>query len=136
MQTWTAEMWQAALIGLVIGFIIGYFLLRITKESAKKQVKIEAELRVAKEQLESQKQQLEKHFAESADLLKSLAQDYQKLYQHFAQSSTRLLPELNDNSLFQHDLLDDKDNPMNSQNTDDQPKDYSGGSSGLFKAEK
>ncbi len=136
MQTWTAEMWQAALICLVIGFIIGYFLLRITKESAKKQVKTEAELRVAKEQLESQKQQLEKHFAESADLLKSLAQDYQKLYQHFAQSSTRLLPELNDNSLFQHDLLDDKDNPMNSQNTDDQPKDYSGGSSGLFKAEK
>ncbi|WP_233117397.1 YhcB family protein [Aggregatibacter actinomycetemcomitans] len=136
MQTWTAEMWQAALIGLVIGFIIGYFLLRITKESAKKQVKTEAELRVAKEQLESQKQQLEKHFAESADLLKSFAQDYQKLYQHFAQSSTRLLPELNDNSLFQHDLLDDKDNPMNSQNTDDQPKDYSEGSSGLFKAEK
>ena len=76
MQTWTAEMWQAALIGLVVGFVIGYFLLRLTKESAKKQVKTEAELRVTKEQLESQKQQLEKHFAESADLLKSLAQDY------------------------------------------------------------
>ncbi|EGY34298.1 hypothetical protein SC1083_0686 [Aggregatibacter actinomycetemcomitans serotype e str. SC1083] len=136
MQTWTAEMWQAALISLVVGFIIGYFLLRITKESAKKQVKTEAELRVAKEQLESQKQQLEKHFAESADLLKSLAQNYQKLYQHLAQSSTRLLPELNDKSLFQHNLLDDKGNPINPQNTDDQPKDYSEGSSGLFKAEK
>ncbi len=33
MQTWTAEMWQAALIGLVLGFIIGYFLLRLTKET-------------------------------------------------------------------------------------------------------
>ncbi len=62
MQSWTTEMWQAALIGLVVGFVIGYFLLRLTKESAKKQVKTEAELRAAKEQLENQKQQLEKHF--------------------------------------------------------------------------
>ena len=42
MQSWTTEMWQAALIGLVVGFVIGYFLLRLTKESAKKQVKTEA----------------------------------------------------------------------------------------------
>ena len=135
MQTWTAEMWQAALIGLVVGFVIGYFLLRLTKESAKKQVKTEAELRVAKEQLESQKQQLEKHFAESADLLKSLAQDYQKLYQHLAHSSTQLLPELNDSTLFQHNLLDEKGNVSPSK-TEDPPKDYSEGSSGLFKAER
>lgn len=135
MQTWTAEMWQAALIGLVVGFVIGYFLLRLTKESAKKQVKTEAELRVAKEQLESQKQQLEKHFAESADLLKSLAQDYQKLYQHLAHSSTQLLPELNDSTLFQHSLLDEKSNVSPSK-TEDPPKDYSEGSSGLFKAER
>ena len=135
MQTWTAEMWQAELIGLVVGFVIGYFLLRLTKESAKKQVKTEAELRVAKEQLESQKQQLEKHFAESADLLKSLAQDYQKLYQHLARSSTQLLPELNDSTLFQHSLLDEKGNVSPSK-TEDPPKDYSEGSSGLFKAER
>ena len=127
MQTWTAEMWQAALIGLVLGFIIGYFLLR--------QVKTEAELRVAKEQLESQKQQLEKHFAESADLLKSLAQDYQKLYQHLARSSNQLLPELNDSNLFQHSLPDEKGNVSLSK-TEDPPKDYSEGSSGLFKAER
>jgi hypothetical protein len=135
MQSWTTEMWQAALIGLVVGFVIGYFLLRLTKESAKKQVKTEAELRTAKEQLENQKQQLEKHFSESADLLKSLAQDYQKLYQHLAQSSNRLLPELTDKALFQHNLLDDKGNPLPT-NSDDQPKDYSEGSSGIFKAEK
>ena len=118
MQTWAAEMWQAALIGLVVGFVIGYFLLRLTKE-----------------QLESQKQQLEKHFAESADLLKSLAQDYQKLYQHLAHSSTQLLPELNDSTLFQHSLLDEKGNVSPSK-TEDPPKDYSEGSSGLFKAER
>ncbi len=85
--------------------------------------------------LESQKQQLEKHFAESADLLKSLAQDYQKLYQHLAHSSTQLLPELNDSTLFQHSLPDDKGNVSPSK-TEDPPKDYSEGSSGLFKAER
>ena len=135
MQSWTTEMWQAALIGLVVGFVIGYFLLRLTKESAKKQVKTEAELRAAKEQLENQKQQLEKHFSESADLLKSLAQDYQNcintlhnpLISYCRNSLTRLL--------FQHNLLDDKGNPLPT-NSDDQPKDYSEGSSGIFKAEK
>ena len=135
MQTWTAEMWQAALIGLVLGFIIGYFLLRLTKESAKKQVKTEAELRVAKEQLESQKQQLEKHFAESANLLKTLAQDYQHLYQHFAGASVQLLPELDEKALFQAQNVDGADETSTAV-SDDQPKDYSEGSSGLLKAER
>ena len=89
MQSWTPEMWRAALLGLVVGFAIGYFLLRFTKGSVKKQVKTETELRVLKEQLENQKQQLEKHFAESANLLKTLAQDYQHLYQHFAGASVK-----------------------------------------------
>ena len=135
MQTWTAEMWQAALIGLVVGFVIGYFLLRLTKESAKKQVKTEAELRVAKEQLESQKQQLEKHFAESANLLKTLAQDYQHLYQHFAGASVQLLPELDEKALFQAQNVGGADETSTAV-SDDQPKDYSEGSSGLLKAER
>ena len=63
MQNWTPEMWQAALIGLIIGWVLAYVLLRLTKDSVKKQ--------------------LEKHFAESAELLKTLAQDYQKLYRHW-----------------------------------------------------
>ena len=38
MQSWTPEMWQAAVIGLVVGVILGYVLLRLTKGSVKKQV--------------------------------------------------------------------------------------------------
>lgn len=135
MQSWTPEMWRAALLGLVVGLAIGYFLLRFTKGSVKKQVKTETELRVLKEQLENQKQQLEKHFAESANLLKTLAQDYQHLYQHFAGASVRLLPELDEKALFQAQNVGGTDETSTAV-SDDQPKDYSEGSSGLLKAER
>lgn len=135
MQSWTPEMWRAALLGLVVGFAIGYFLLRFTKASVKKQVKTETELRVLKEQLENQKQQLEKHFSESANLLKTLAQDYQHLYQHFAGASVQLLPELDEKALFQAQNVGGADETSTAV-SDDQPKDYSEGSSGLLKAER
>ena len=135
MQSWTPEMWRAALLGLVVGFAIGYFLLRFTKGSVKKQVKTEAELRQLKAQLENQKQQLEKHFAESANLLKTLAQDYQHLYQHFAGASVQLLPELDEKALFQAQNVGGADETSTAV-SDDQPKDYSEGSSGLLKAER
>ena len=50
MQSWTPEMWQAAVIGLVVGVILGYLLLRLTKGSVKKQVQTEAELKEVKTQ--------------------------------------------------------------------------------------
>ena len=128
-------MWRAALLGLVVGFAIGYFLLRFTKGSVKKQVKTETELRQLKAQLENQKQQLEKHFAESANLLKTLAQDYQHLYQHFAGASVQLLPELDEKALFQAQNVGGTDETSTAV-SDDQPKDYSEGSSGLLKAER
>ena len=135
MQSWTPEMWRAALLGLVVGFAIGYFLLRFTKGSVKKQVKTETELRQLKAQLENQKQQLEKHFAESANLLKTLGQDYQHLYQHFASASVQLLPELDEKALFQAQNVGGADETSTAV-SDDQPKDYSEGSSGLLKAER
>ena len=135
MQSWTPEMWRAALLGLVVGFAIGYFLLRFTKGSVKKQVKTETELRQLKAQLENQKQQLEKHFAESANLLKTLAQDYQHLYQHFAGASVQLLPELDEKVLFQAQNVGGADETSTAV-SDGQPKDYSEGSSGLLKAER
>ena len=135
MQSWTPEMWRAALLGLVVGFAIGYFLLRFTKDSVKKQVKTETELRQLKAQLENQKQQLEKHFAESANLLKTLAQDYQHLYQHFAGASVQLLPEVDEKALFQAQNVGGADETSTAV-SDDQPKDYSEGSSGLLKAER
>ncbi|MDG6894643.1 YhcB family protein [Volucribacter amazonae] len=148
MQSWTSEMWQTALIGLVIGVILGYLILRFTKGSVKKQVQTETELKQLKNQVATQQQELEKHFAESAELLKNFAQDYQKLYQHFAKTSATLMPETENKALFTPNLL-----PENAQDEktelevitpetslanhkDNPPKDYSEGSSGILKAEK
>ena len=146
MQNWTPEMWQAALIGLIIGWVLAYVLLRLTKDSVKKQIKTEAELQQVQTELNNQKQQLEKHFAESADLLKTLAQDYQKLYRHLATSSSQFLPELTNNPLFGQNLISAEPSENTENNTEkteedikeekDAPRDYSEGSSGILKAER
>lgn len=146
MQNWTPEMWQAALIGLIIGWVLAYVLLRLTKDSVKKQIKTEAELQQVQTELNNQKQQLEKHFAESAELLKTLAHDYQKLYRHLATSSTQFLPELTNNPLFEQNLISAESSEKTENNTEkteedikaekDAPRDYSEGSSGILKAER
>ncbi|OOF38101.1 hypothetical protein BKG96_01735 [Rodentibacter caecimuris] len=130
MQAWTTEMWQTAGIGLAVGVILGYLILRLTKGSVKQQVQTETELKAVKARLESQNQQLEKHFAESAELFKTLIGDYQKLYRHYANSSDALLGE-NPKGLFTQQLITAVDKPQN-----EPPLDYSEGSSGLLKTEK
>ena len=127
MQLWTTEMWQAASIGLIIGMIIGYLIVRFTKGSIKHQMQTKTELKNVKAQLEAQNVQLEKHFAESAELFKTLIGDYQKLYRHYAHSSDTLLGK-NPKGLFTQQLVTAADKPQ-----EEPPRDYSEGSSGLFK---
>ncbi|VTM25000.1 Putative cytochrome d ubiquinol oxidase subunit 3 [Stutzerimonas stutzeri] len=127
MQLWTTEMWQAASIGLIIGMLIGYLIVRFTKGSIKHQMQTKTELKNVKAQLEAQNVQLEKHFAESAELFKTLIGDYQKLYRHYAHSSDTLLGK-NPKGLFTQQLVTAADKPQ-----EEPPRDYSEGSSGLFK---
>ena len=127
MQLWTTEMWQAASIGLIIGMLIGYLIVRFTKGSIKHQMQTKTELKKVKTQLEAQNVQLEKHFAESAELFKTLIGDYQKLYRHYAHSSDTLLGK-NPKGLFTQQLVTAADKPQ-----EEPPRDYSEGSSGLFK---
>lgn len=127
MQLWTTEMWQAASIGLIIGMLIGYLIVRFTKGSIKHQMQTKTELKNVKAQLEEQNVQLEKHFAESAELFKTLIGDYQKLYRHYAHSSDTLLSK-NPKGLFTQQLVTAADKPQ-----EEPPRDYSEGSSGLFK---
>ncbi|ABR74855.1 hypothetical protein CBG46_08635 [Actinobacillus succinogenes] len=135
MQTWTTEMWQAAGIGLGVGIVITYFILRLTKGSVKKQAQTEKELQQAQSALHKQEELLEKHFAESADLFKVLAQDYQKIYRHLAKSSDELMPNAKNKGLFLQSFMN-SDKSTASVDKDHQPRDYSEGSSGLFKTER
>lgn len=132
MQVWTNEMWLAAGVGLIVGFILAYFFISLTKDSVKKQTATTNELNKVKQQLETQKQLLEKHFSESADLVKTLAQDYQNLYRHLAKSSEQLLPEAQNGLFLQN--LETESAETAAKSEDDQPKDYTEGSSGLLKS--
>ncbi|QOF68540.1 YhcB family protein [Actinobacillus sp. GY-402] len=135
MQTWTTEMWLAAGIGLAVGIVITYLILRLTKGSIKKQAQTESELQQTKSALQKQEELLEKHFAESADLFKVLAQDYQKIYRHMAKSSDELMPDAKTKGLFLQSFMN-SDKSTAAVEKDHQPRDYSEGSSGLFKAER
>ncbi|MCK3657041.1 hypothetical protein A4G19_15370 [Pasteurellaceae bacterium Macca] len=127
---WTNEIWLAIIAAAVVGFIVGYVLMRATNANAQKQQKLENELKETSEKLEQQKQQLEQHFEQSANLLSTLAEDYKKLYTHLAQGSQTLLPEENKIEFFQLKI----ENTAQAQNDEDQPKDYSEGSSGILKS--
>ena len=95
MENWTNEIWVAIGIAFIVGLFIGYIIVRLTKGSVKHQAKTEAELKQSKPNLIHKKAQIEKHFAESAELFKTLINDYQKLYRHYTTSSNNLLGEKN-----------------------------------------
>ncbi len=100
MQEWTNEMWLIAVAAFVIGLIVGYVLLGLTKGSVKKFTQLEKEFKKLKAEKEVKETQLETHFSESAELLSTLAKDYKKLYTHLADSSEKLLPEAQSIELF------------------------------------
>ncbi|OOF71198.1 YhcB family protein [Rodentibacter caecimuris] len=132
MQTWTTEVWIAAGIGIIIGLILGYILCLLTHSSAKKQAQTQSDLKQAQDKLSEQQQQLEKHFAESAELFKTLIGDYQKLYRHYAAASNSLLGNKNNKGLFTQQLV----TATATENKDLPPKDYSEEPSGLFNSTK
>ena len=119
MENWTNEIWVAIGIAFIVGLFIGYIIVRLTKGSVKHQAKTEAELKTVKTQLDTQKAQIEKHFAESAELFKTLINDYQKLYCHYATSSNNLLGEKDHKGLFTQQLITATDKSQN-----EQPRDY------------
>lgn len=135
MQTWTTEVWIAAALGAIIGVIIGYVFCRLTHSSAKKQAQTQADLKQAQTKLEQQQQQLEKHFAESAELFKTLIGDYQKLYRHYATSADSLLGDGVNKGLFTQQLIS-ANTASTDENKDAPPKDYSEQPSGLFNSNK
>lgn len=133
MENWTNEIWLAIGIAFILGLFIGYIIVRLTKGSVKHQAKTEAELKTVKTQLDTQKTQIEKHFAESAELFKTLIGDYQKLYRHYAASSETLLgSKPADKGLFTQQLV----TASSESKSEEPPRDYSEGSSGLLKTDK
>lgn len=93
MEQWTSDVWAAIAAAFIVGAVVGCTLVRVFNSNVRKQHELERELKQTKTQFDEQKQQLEQHFEQSAQLLSTLAADYKKLYAHLAQSSEKLLPE-------------------------------------------
>ena len=127
--------WIYAIVGLLVGTIIGVVISRLSTPEYKKQKSVQKELEAAKFELEQQRQELVDHFAQTAEMLDTLGKDYTKLYQHMAKTSAELLPNLPE-----QDNPFDKKTAMSAESIDEdqsdiseQPKDYAKGATGLLK---
>ncbi|MBE2896141.1 YhcB family protein [Pasteurellaceae bacterium HPA106] len=146
--TSTQQLWLMGVGGLIIGFVIAFFVIRISSGNVRKQLQTQSELKQMRHEVDEQKAKLETHFAESADLMKTLAQDYQKLYKHLASSSVTMLAEDKSKALFNQTALlapveaktvttlEGEAEKIAEITTSEPPKDYSKGSSGLLKTEQ
>ncbi|MCW8332692.1 DUF1043 family protein [Vibrio sp. SCSIO 43135] len=128
--------WIYAIVGLLIGAVLGVIICRLTTPDYKKQKSVQKELDAAKYSLEQQRQELTDHFAQTAEMLETLGKDYTKLYQHMAKTSSELLPNLPDqDNPFANKIPQKIDESQDTvENSIEQaPKDYASGSTGLLK---
>ncbi|MBS4400074.1 DUF1043 family protein [Escherichia coli] len=126
--------WEYALIGLVVGIIIGAVAMRFGNRKLRQQQALQYELEKNKAELDEYREELVSHFARSAELLDRGIpwHDYRQLYQHMAKSSSSLLPELSaEANPFRNRLAESE--ASNDQAPVQMPRDYSEGASGLLR---
>ena len=127
--------WIYAIVGLLVGTIVGVVISRLTTPEYKKQKSVHKELEAAKFQLEQQRQELVDHFAQTAEMLDTLGKDYTKLYQHMAKTSAELLPNLpeQDNPFDKKTAMSTDVAEEQQEDANEQPKDYANGATGPLK---
>ncbi len=131
--------WIYAVVGLLVGAVLGVIISRLTTPQYKQQKQMQKELETTKFSLEQQKQELADHFAQTAEMLDILGKDYTKLYQHMAKTSAELLPNLpeQDNPFIKKVAEQASSEELTETSINDQqPKDYANGATGLLKEEK
>ncbi|HCG7229660.1 TPA: DUF1043 family protein [Vibrio parahaemolyticus] len=127
--------WIYAIVGLLVGTIVGVVISRLTTPEYKKQKSVQKELEAAKFELEQQRQELVDHFAQTAEMLDTLGKDYTKLYQHMAKTSSELLPNLpeQDNPFDKKTAMSSEQIKEDQPEVNEPPKDYANGATGLLK---
>lgn len=136
--------WIYALVGLLVGTVLGVAIARLTIPSYKSQKNVQKDLDNAKFELEQQKQDLADHFYQTAEMLDSLGKEYTKLYQHMAKTSSELLPNIpeQDNPFVKKiaQQASEEELPQTPQADiqplSEAPKDYASGSTGLLKEQQ
>ena len=127
--------WEYALIGLVVGLIIGAVAMRFGNRKLRQQRSQQYELEKTKAELADYREELTSHFAQSAELLDNMARDYRQLYQHMAIGSNDLLPNLpGEKNPFAYQLTESEAD--NDQAPVQMPRDYPDSASGLLRGER
>jgi uncharacterized membrane-anchored protein YhcB (DUF1043 family) len=131
--------WIYAIVGLLVGCVVGVVIARLTTPQYKNQKSLQKRLENAQFALEQQRQELTDHFAQAAELLDTIGKDYTKLYQHLAEKSSDLLPNLpeQDNPFIKTLTKQDQKDKTEEPPLETPPKDYAlGGTPGLFEKER
>ncbi|VAX76288.1 Inner membrane protein YhcB [Serratia symbiotica] len=127
--------WGYAIVGLVVGIILGAIMIRFSTRNLGQQQILQRELAQSKSELEKYRQELVIHFAYSGELLNNITKDYHQLCQHMAQSYNNLLPDLaTQKNLFSHQL--NQAEVRNDTAVVEIPRDYSEDASGLLHSEE
>ncbi|OZI14028.1 cytochrome D ubiquinol oxidase subunit III [Sodalis-like symbiont of Philaenus spumarius] len=123
--------WEYALIGLVVGMIIGAVAMCFGNHKLRQQQTLQNEPEKSKAELDEYREELTSHFARSAELLDNMADDYRQLYQHMAKSSNSLLPnQRSEDNPFRYRLTEADNDQIPAEM---QPRDYPESTSGLRK---
>ena len=78
---------------IVIAAIVGFGIGKVTSKKSTDDSTQKAKTQQLEAQLDQYKQDVEDHFATSADLLGSMAQEYNNVYKHMVQAQQTLLPD-------------------------------------------
>ncbi|GAA5648020.1 Z-ring associated protein ZapG [Vibrio proteolyticus] len=130
--------WIYALVGLLVGAVLGIVITRIMTPEYKKQKNIQKDLDAAKFEIEQHRQELADHFAQAAEMLDTLGKDYTKLYQHMAKTSVELLPNLpeQDNPFAKKLTQAEEPRDVVDELSEQAPKDYASGATGLLREQE
>lgn len=116
--------WGYILVSLVVGVTIGAISMRYGNRKLRTQQILQRELDQSKIELKKYHQELESHFAYSAELLDNMARNYRQLYQHMIKSSNYLLADFpHQENLFRCQRIDTE--TKNDQIPIEIPRDYS-----------
>ncbi len=86
-----AYMWLILASMLGVGIVFGFFMGRSKGDtSAPKVLKLEQEIKDAKEEIQSYKGEVTQHFEKTATLVNQLTNSYRDVYEHLASSSEKL----------------------------------------------
>lgn len=85
--------WTINVLFLAVGGCAGFIIAKVMGSGSKSDSAAAAKTQQLEAELQQYKQDVEQHFADSADLLGNMAQEYSKVYKHMAQAQQSLLPE-------------------------------------------